>query len=186
MSAVDGPPSTPAAAEGWFSRWRKDKGIAIPGLAAAVLGLVVGALTGVSGPDASVLAAVLPAVLTLVGTAAGFLVSKGDSGVHRTRAVSGLIILFALGLPIGAHFGAWYRSYSEGMEFDKARDEWEKEQQQARQDSRNRHTENLKSCTILEFRMNAERASLGLPRLTIWQVCPFLDNPRAASVQMSE
>ena len=76
--------SPPAPANGtvtgWkarWRRWRKDPGALIPGLAAVILGFAVGELTGLSGPDATVLAAVLSAILSAGGAVAAFLTAKG-------------------------------------------------------------------------------------------------------------
>ena len=172
--------------EGWFSRWRKDPGTTVPGLAAVILGFAVGVLTGASGPDATVLAAVLPAVLSAVGIVIGFLSTRGDSGKRRTRAVGGLIILFSAGLLVGTWSGATVRDLKETAAYNMAADEQQKaqaEQQEAQKEAleaaRRRHIADLESCTYLELRVNNQRAALELPPVTISQVCPFLDDPHS-------
>ncbi len=192
--------SPPAPANGtvagWkarWHRWRKDPGAAIPGLAAVILGFVVGHLTGLSGPDDTVLAAVLSAILSAGGAVAAFLTAKGYVDKHHTRVISGLIILFSLALLAGAHVGSGVRislqstALSEAQaarqkEQEAARSRWQEEQEAAR----SRYSEDLKKCTILEFQMNARRADLDLPPFTILQVCPFLDDPQLAPAQMPE
>ena len=162
-------------AGGWFTRWRKDPGAVAPGFAAAILGFAVGHLTGLSGPDATVLAAVLPAILSAGGAVAAFLATRGYEGKHHTRVVSGLIVLFSVALLVGAHFGSWLRSTIQTQAFHEAADAWQA-----------RHIKELKNCTILELRTNDRRAALDLPPLTISQVCPFLDDPHLAPEQMPE
>lgn len=182
-SPTASPPATGnGAAAGWFSRWRKDPGAVVPGLAAAILGFVVGDLTGGSGPDGTVMAAVLPAVLSAAGAVAAFLATKGYVGGHDMRAVGWLIVLFSVALLAGVHFGAWARETSERTTLREATDAWEK----AQPDARSRYIEDLKECTLLEFQMNARREDLDLPPFTISQVCPFLDDPRTAPSQTSE
>ena len=190
----DSPPvSGNGIAGGWFGRWRKDPGAATPGLAAVVLGFTVGALTGVSGPDATVLAAVLPVVLSAAGPAAVLVASKGDGGKRRTRAVSGLIVLFAVGLLVGVPSGAWYDEFTDTVKFNEAQDrareafnEAQERAQEARETARDRHPQDLRECTVLEYKVNAQRSEIKLPPLTISQVCPFLDDPHTGSAPRLE
>lgn len=172
-SGPNNPPSTSSGAVGgWFSQWNTCN--ALPTFAALILGFVVGVLTGVSGPDATVLAAVLPVVLSAAGGSAGFFVTKlGDNGKRPLRAVSWLIILFSAGLLVGTFFGSWARGYDQAVGLRAARNARWAEQQNAR----DRHVEDLKNCMILEVRMNAQREALKRPPLTISQVCPFLEHP---------
>ena len=153
-----------------------------PGLAAFVLGFAVGHLTGLSGPDSTVLAAVLSAILSAGGAVAAFLTAKGYVDTHHTRVISGLIILFSLALLAGAHFGSGVRNWLQSTAFNEAQAARQKEQEAVR----SRYSEDLKKCTILEFQMNARRTDLDLPPFTILQVCPFLDNPHLAPAQTPE
>lgn len=181
------PPATGSGAAGrWFTRWRKDPGAAVPGLAAVVLGFVVGYLTGGSGPDGTVLAAVLPAVLSAAGAIAAFLTTRGYVGKRHTRAVGGLIVLFSVALLVGVQFGASAHDTSENRALRDAAAAWQEVMgawEKTRPAARKRYIEDLKECTFLEFRMNAQRKDLELPPFTISQVCPFLDNPHTAPAQ---
>ena len=176
------PPADSGITKGWFGRRRNSLCKAAPSLAAATFGIAVGYLTGVSGPDAVVLAAVLPAILSVTGIAAGFLSTRGDGGKFHIGAVSGLIVLFSIGLIVGTVFGAWARADRQVVELNKARTQLEEDRQAAS----SRHIEELKNCTILEFKMKVQRASLNLSPLTIWQVCPFLHGQHAAPIKPSE
>lgn len=144
--------------------------------------MVVGILTGVSGPDASVLAAVLPATLTAAGTVAAYLAFGGGGGERRTRAISSLIILFSAALLAGTYFGSWFRNYSQDKALDRAKTVLREEQKQAKDD----YIEELKSCTILELQINEKRRFLELPELTIWQVCPILKDPQSTVAPPSQ
>ncbi len=91
------------------------------------------------------------------------------------RAVSGLIVLFSVGILVGAPFGSWYKDYSERSAFNDAL----KKAEVARQAIRVRHFEDLRDCTILEHQVSTQRDRLDLPPVTISQVCPFLDDPNS-------
>lgn len=151
------------AAKGWFTREDRSTA-AVLGWAAAILGFVVGILTGASGPHPTVVAAVLPAVLSAVGGAAAYLATKDDGDPQRMRGIGWLVILFSVGLLVGSHVGTVRRESQDQTA-------WLEAQQYAR----DRHIEDLRLCTTREFQVNDQRKVLGLPPLTFSQVCPFLD-----------
>ena len=167
----DSPPTTSkGTTKRWFSQSREDRGTAaVLGSAATILGFAVGLLTGASGPDSAVLAAVLPAVLSTVGGAAAYIATRGDGGTRRMRGIGWLIILFSIALLFGSHVGAVR------LDFQK-QTAWIVAQKHARA----RHIEELGICTTLEIQVNYQRKVAGLPPLAFSQVCPFLDDPQPA------
>lgn len=80
--------------------------IVLPLTAFLLLGLVSGYLMGLSRESA--VAAVVPAVLTLLGATAAVLVGKAANQAASTR-VSGLILLFSLGFLVGSTWGSALR-----------------------------------------------------------------------------
>lgn len=80
--------------------------VVLPLAAFLLTGLVAGYLTGLSRESA--VGAVVPAVLSLLGGAAAVLVGRAANLAAATR-VSGLILLFSLGLFIGTTWGSAMR-----------------------------------------------------------------------------
>lgn len=92
-------------------RWRGAKAVealqnVLPLAAFLLMGLVAGYLTGLSRESA--VGAVVPAVLSVLGGAAAVLVGRATDQAVVTR-VSGLILLFSLGLFIGITWGSSMR-----------------------------------------------------------------------------
>lgn len=78
----------------------------LPLAAFLVLGLVAGYLTGLSRESA--VGAVVPAVLSLLGGVSAVLIGKTDNQKTSGR-VSGLMLLFSLGLLVGTTWGSAMR-----------------------------------------------------------------------------
>ncbi len=146
-----------------------------PASATVVLGGTIGLLTGVSGHDANVLAATLPAFLSAAGATVYFVTRKSKGNNGRTCAVSGLVVLFSLAFLGGTHSGAYFKEVSETSARAKAEATQISKTIKARADARERHIQDLKDCTILQFRINQMRKDLELRALRISQVCPFID-----------
>lgn len=165
--------------EGWrFRSWwvRKLKGLGViaHGVAAGALGFVVGYLTGAANPESGTIAAVLPGVLTLVGGVVGFLVARQPPDKLLARSVSLLIIAFSLALLIGTSVGAWVRLDADARAGSAAALAAGKLEKVAL----DQHIERLKECSVLQYKLNSGRKELDLPEFTVWDICPFLDEPR--------
>lgn len=130
---------------------------------ALVFGFTVGVFTGVSGPDAMVLSAVLPATLSVVVAAVYIIVEKAGSKQFK-QSISGvncLIILFSIALLSGAYLGVSYRWFSvtEASNVQKVRKEVQ---------------DLVKFCDESEQKMNNLLAKAHSEWLTIEEVCPLL------------
>lgn len=149
----------------------KNVGVMAHGLGAIALGFVVGYLTGAANPESGAVAAVLPAVLTLVGSVVGFLVARKTPDKQLARAVSLLIFTFSFALLIGTYGGTLVRSDADARAASAAVFAAE----QLDKVTQDRYIEKLKECSLLQYRLNSGRKDLELPEFTVWEVCPFLN-----------
>ncbi len=144
------------------------------GGAAAALGFTVGLFTGFSGPDASVLAAVLPATLSVAGVAAFiFARIKADDAEQIApyiHAVSCAIFIFSVMLLIGAYSGDGIREYR----VTDIRNE---------QNYREEIQSLANYCDNTERELNALLAEAHSRWLTIQEVCPSLDSEIARKLE---
>lgn len=129
-------------------------------LSSAVLGLVSGWLAGQTGPDATVVAALLPVVIS-AGGMLFFLWRTGGRADNKTRAfISVCLITFSIALACGAHAGKWDRRNTLDSEADKAITL-----------ELNRKLAYLEHCTDWEDYINTRRADLNLPPLPSEMFC---------------
>lgn len=145
-------------------------------LAPASLGFTTGWLTGQSGPDATVLAAILPAVITGGGWALLAYKIKLQGGTwnlalkHQGRAwnveyaaISAMVVAFSVFLLVGAHTGRYVR---EVAEMSKIEERWKL----------------AGECSRRQFLVNKGRKALGQDPLPTEVFCfPDISSPRAPS-----
>lgn len=123
--------------------------------AALSLGGVAGWLTGLSGPDSTVLASLLPAVVPAVGVAAIYVVKLMN--IPKLGLVGGIgIIIFCGAVVLGIHVGTAQR-------YENIKDATVVALQQ--------REPLLELCSKLEQRINAARESLKLSPLPIEYFC---------------
>lgn len=152
----------------------------ILGLGFAALGGAVGWLTGWSGADDSVLAATLPAILSVVGAAVGALTLKNSSPDGKILELGGIALLaFSLLLGLGTHLGGLARTDSDRRSYLDAQATLDKK-------DKNRRTQHLKwqnyslelyqkrlqNCALAELVVNETRQKLELPSLGPHDICP--------------
>ena len=152
--------------EAKISRWLLGLEILVTGIASLVLGLVVGYLTGQSGPDrTALLAALLPAVIS-----AGGLVVFSRLGSDRSPVANILpslgVLIFAIGLYCGVAYGE--KTRKDGA--DKAAAINLELQNQLLQHRKSI----LEECSIQEYRLNRGREELGLKPVPLKVVCGHL------------
>ena len=134
------------------------------------LGAATGFLTGQTGPDSTVVAAVLPAVLTAAGAAVLALkLKKADAGLEPDFVVASLsVVLFSLFLLAGVYaalvvneFAAYEESRATHEESLKARERQRKRYAEALDFRR----QSLEQCSRNEALVNSGRKALGLAPL---------------------
>lgn len=126
-------------------------------VAPLALGFVVGYLTGQSGPDKTVLAALLPAIIT----AGGLVIFSrlGPNGNHAARMAPSLCLLvFSIGLFCGAEYGDRLRK-SEASE--------------AAFNTQKTLIRLLQNCSTEEESLNRRRRQLGLEPLPTRVICGY-------------
>ena len=138
-------------------------------LASASIGWAAGYLAGQSGPDANVLAAVLPVVISGAGGALVVLHLKSSEPPtplsYYITCVA--VIVFTSSLLVGAHIGRWLRNYTDEVEFYQAQ---QVEQAVARNQLEVR-MQFLEQCSRQEFIVNHGRRALALPPLPTEVIC---------------
>ena len=134
------------------------------------LGAATGFLTGQTGPDSTVVAAVLPAVLTAGGTAVLVLkLKKRDAGLEPDFVVASLsVVLFSLFLLAGVYAALVVNDFAAYAESRVAHEE----SLMARERQRKRYAEaldfrrqSLEQCSRNEALVNSGRKALGLAPL---------------------
>ena len=143
-------------------------------LGLATLGSTVGFLSGSSGPDTTVLAALLPAVLSILGAgAAAAVVIKEAITRNELLLASGIgITIFSATLMIGSYFGSNHEAnvrraaYADAYNVSQAL-----RQIQYWRDLTDYHRR-LDECLNVEIRLNDTRKKLNLPSLSPAQICP--------------
>ena len=93
-------------------------------MAPASLGAVAGLLTGQSGPDSTVLAAVLSAVITGGGWGlfAYHFRRGGEAGDRQRVLASGMVVLFTVFLFFGAYVGIYWKEVKAIQDYNLAYD----------------------------------------------------------------
>ncbi|MDE0175385.1 MAG: hypothetical protein OYH76_01110 [Defluviicoccus sp.] len=148
-------------------------------LGLAALGSTVGYLTGSSGPDSTVLAAVLPAVLSILGGgAAATVLVKQTTTRNDLLLASGIaLIVFSTALLLATQPGANITALNKYSAFKRSL----LATQQAHDDrlwlDLQHHHRRLEQCLKFEVQMNDNRDKLNLPPLTHEQICPSTLTP---------
>ena len=138
-------------------------------LASASIGWGTGYLAGQSGPDANVLAAVLPVVVSGAGGALVFqhlrtAVPPEPADYYITGFA---VIVFICALLAGSLTGLWVRTLSETAAYEQSlliRYKLTQSQHEARMHY-------LERCSRQEFIINRGRQALGLPPLSSELIC---------------
>lgn len=138
-------------------------------LASASIGWAAGYLAGQSGPDANVLAAVLPVVISGAGGALVFVHLKSPASRARGRyyITGAAVIVFITSLLAGAHIGRSLRNYTDEHELLHA---LQMERAVAGR-QREARMQFLEQCSRDEFIINRGREAMGLPPLSTERVC---------------
>lgn len=138
-------------------------------LASASIGWAAGYLAGQSGPDANVLAAVLPVVISGAGGALVFVHLKSPAPpTPVSYYITGFaVIVFTTSLLAGAHIGRWLRNYTDELEFQQAL----RMERAVALSQREARMQYLEQCSRHEFIINRGRETMGLPPLSTEQIC---------------
>ena len=162
----------------FLQRLQRGFKLAIIMAAPSALGFVVGSLIGQSGSELSinptVLASVLPAVISAGGMVifAGF----GSRGKYDTQVqLSACVLLFSVAIFAGTIFGATIRTTDSRANFARALEYRLTLEDQLQQ----RRIRQIAECSRQEYFLNRGRAELGLEPIPREVVCPaqLLDNP---------
>ena len=141
-------------------------------IATVSLGSTTGFLTGQSGVDSTVLAAVLPAIITGGGWAllVYHLRRGGESGgLHKNREralVSGMVVLFSVSLILGAHSGLYVKELYDVKNYNRLIQYEDRHRQKRRRI--------LLECLGDELVVNDARRALGMEPLPPDVICPSL------------
>lgn len=122
-------------------------------------GHLTGKLTGASGPDAGVVAAITPVLISGVGTIVIVAVGKGENKLGRLIFSTAFVLCFFLFFEASMDTTAGQR------------------QIRAREnaiDVFNRRIKMVEICSAQQARLNDGRGMLGLPPLEFETVCPRL------------
>ena len=141
----------------------------------AALGWAVGWLTGSAAHDAKVLAAILPAIISVVGGAGAALIRRQSDVNPLLNFAAGLCLLaFSLALIFGSSAAAFARERDEKRAFDESVSvQFELQSERKRQ-----YFQDLQDCTTAEIRINDVRSSLGLEPYSPEQVCQTIRSVR--------
>lgn len=133
--------------------------------APAALGLATGMLTGLTGTDSTVVAALLPVVLTGIGGAllAFKLKLNRQTWTREHLVASAAVVLFSVFLIGGVHLGLFFDSV--GFERESTR------QRLRMKDDLELRKTMLDVCTRNEAKGNSARIQLGLPPLSPKAYC---------------
>ena len=138
-------------------------------LASASIGWAAGYLAGQSGPDANVLAAVLPVVISGAGGALVFqhLRAAAPPTPSNYYLTGFAVIVFIYALLAGTQVGLWVRADGETVAYEQSlriRHKLAQSQHEARMHY-------LERCSRQEFIINRGRQALGLPPLSSELIC---------------
>lgn len=150
------------------------------------LGLTIGYLTGASGNDSRVLAAVLPATLAAYG---GLLIAfrfrgntpQSENAVSATGIVkytSLTVGLFSGALLCGSVFGDWVERHLNKRDAEfltKQHAESLLRLHSAESNFQQQYFKYIETCSSTQFRINMQRNTADLEPLTFEQVCPGLE-----------
>ena len=125
-------------------------------VAAIPLGLLSGWLTGQSGPHETVVAATIPAILSIGGGALALAGTRKGDLVRAVQAVA-FVVVFCLCFRVALDVGLERRQ-------DDAR--------LSREDELDAHLRLLEACTKAELFVNGARLQLGLESLPPEHFCP--------------
>ena len=145
-------------------------------MATMSLGSTTGFLTGQSGVDSTVLAAVLPAIITGGGWALFVYHFRraGESGdQHRNRErvlVSGMVVLFSVFLILGAQVGLYVKEVNDVKNYNRLI-EYEDRRRKERLGI-------LLECLDYELIVNDARNAIGVEPLPPEVICPSLAMPQ--------
>lgn len=134
------------------------------------LGAATGFLTGQTGPDSTVVAAVLPAVLTAGGAAVLALkLKKRDGGLEPDFVVASLsVVLFSVSLLVGVYAALVVNEFAAYEEARVAHEQSLKARERQRKryaDALDFRRQSLEQCSRSEALVNSGRKALGLPAL---------------------
>lgn len=134
-------------------------------LGPAALGVAAGYLTGTTGYDSYVLAAVIPAALATAGSLAYVFLRRGNRTDDASHA-SIVVGVFSIALLLAA-IGGKYMS------------------ELAIAEHRKEYSSRLPDCSHEQFKINGQRKTAGLEPLAIHQVCPEIPSsaPRLTNGQ---
>lgn len=148
----------------------------------AALGGAVGWLSGWSGPDSQVLAAMLPAILSVVGGVIGAFAFREPEVAQRMRhlQLGGIALLvFSVSLGAGAYLGSLARSEAQERSYLKAQKVKATEEKNKRQGrlewqkfALELYQKRLQACAVTEVLINDSRQMLDLPKLGPQEICP--------------
>ena len=128
----------------------------------AAFGGVIGWFIG-WGQSESSLSSIIPAILSVVGGAAGGILLRSQTP-SSWLSVGGLTLLvFSLGIFFGSVVGSNVRAGVAVKDFNSGQES-----------SRHRYFQDLQICTEVEVRINDTRERLALERYTKAEVCPML------------
>ena len=138
-------------------------------VAAASIGWTAGYLAGQSGPDANVLAAVLPVVISGAGGALVVLHLRSPTPpTPVSYYITGFAVLvFTISLLVGSHVGRWLRDYTDEIGYYRVQ-EFENAAAPIRHAARMQY---LERCSRDEYIINQGRRALGLPPLATELIC---------------
>ena len=138
-------------------------------VASAAIGVSAGYLAGQSGPDANVLAAVLPVVISGAGGALVVLHLKSRAPpTPRDYYITAFaVILFTMSLLAGSHTGRWARDYAETIAYEQSLEIRLKLERSRRETL----IQFLQRCSRQEFVINRGRHALGLPPILTAVIC---------------
>ena len=125
-------------------------------VAAIPLGVLSGWLTGQSGPDETVVAATIPAILSIAGGALALVATRKGDAARAVQAV-GFILVFCVSFRVALDVGLLRRQ-------DAAKT--------SRSDALDTHLRHLEACSRAEFFVNGARQELGLEALAHEYFCP--------------
>ena len=155
-------------------------------VASAVLGWEIGWLTGHTGPDATVLAAVLPAMLSAVAAGVGLVTVRASVWVDESNSLVLRCRVTVVATAAIMFVGAMHVGVGQGVDHgEKQLDDFEQRQLnrleiQEKAEVRKavarveRIYEYLESCRGVRDRINEFRKDVELKALTLGQACPAI------------
>lgn len=128
----------------------------------AALGGIIGWFVG-WGQSESALSSIIPAILSVVGGAAGGILLRSQTPASWLSVGGLTMLVFSLGIFFGSVVGSNVRAEVAVRNFNIGHE-----------DSRQRYFQDLQICTEAEVRLNDTREQLALERYTKAEVCPML------------